>query len=389
MFRLLFVLALIAVGLFAGAHYAGQQGYVLISVAHYTIEMSVTTLVLIIMTLLIGLFLIEALIKKTLHLSLTGRHWFSMRKQRHARRDTQQAIVHLFEEQWKPAQKKALRWAKYNEAPLVNYLIAAQAAHKVGNNEQSQQFLTLAGQQKEAQLAVGLTQLKQQMDNKQWQQALEIAQNLKDAHNTSVLPYLKTLYCELQQWRPLLELLPELLKAQHLTQEEFHYWQSYAHQQILHHIAQEQGLTALTQYWDSLSRKEKSNPELVLALIPLLIELQADYVAFNLIKESLHQHPRPEFYALLTQLNLSDQHLLVNYLQSALARDGHNAEANSALGRIYLKMEEWAKAQTHLETALSLRVNLADYGYLSDALAQQNRLKAAQDVARKGLSLVP
>ncbi len=50
----LFLLAIILVaGLVIGTTFAGQQGYVLISIANHTIEMSLTTLILAIIILFI------------------------------------------------------------------------------------------------------------------------------------------------------------------------------------------------------------------------------------------------------------------------------------------------------------------------------------------------
>ncbi|EKO3593796.1 heme biosynthesis protein HemY, partial [Vibrio metschnikovii] len=46
MIRLLFLLVVLGLGLFVGSQYAGQQGYVLISIANTSIEMSVTTLII-------------------------------------------------------------------------------------------------------------------------------------------------------------------------------------------------------------------------------------------------------------------------------------------------------------------------------------------------------
>ncbi len=46
MIRLIFLFVVLGLGLFVGTQYAGQQGYVLISIANRTIEMSVTTLVI-------------------------------------------------------------------------------------------------------------------------------------------------------------------------------------------------------------------------------------------------------------------------------------------------------------------------------------------------------
>lgn len=64
MIRLIFLFVVLGAGLFAGTQFSGQQGYVLISIANKTIEMSVTTLVIFVIAALAGLFLLEYLIKK-------------------------------------------------------------------------------------------------------------------------------------------------------------------------------------------------------------------------------------------------------------------------------------------------------------------------------------
>ncbi|KOO11856.1 hypothetical protein AKJ18_26975, partial [Vibrio xuii] len=59
MFRIIFLFVVLGAGLFAGTQYSGQQGYVLISIAEKTIEMSVTTLVIFIIAALAALFFLE------------------------------------------------------------------------------------------------------------------------------------------------------------------------------------------------------------------------------------------------------------------------------------------------------------------------------------------
>ncbi|MCA2429209.1 heme biosynthesis protein HemY, partial [Vibrio chemaguriensis] len=67
MIRLIFLFVVLGAGLFAGTQFSGQQGYVLISIANKTIEMSVTTLVIFVIAALTGLFLLEYLIKKLVY----------------------------------------------------------------------------------------------------------------------------------------------------------------------------------------------------------------------------------------------------------------------------------------------------------------------------------
>ena len=64
MFRIIFLFVVLGAGLFVGSQYSGQQGYVLISIANKTIEMSVTTLVIFVIAVLAALFGLEYLFKK-------------------------------------------------------------------------------------------------------------------------------------------------------------------------------------------------------------------------------------------------------------------------------------------------------------------------------------
>ncbi len=63
MVRLIFLFVVLGAGLFVGTQFSGQQGYVLISIANKTIEMSVTTLVIFVIAALAALFLLEYVVK--------------------------------------------------------------------------------------------------------------------------------------------------------------------------------------------------------------------------------------------------------------------------------------------------------------------------------------
>ena len=107
MVKILFLFTVLGLGLFLGTNYAGQQGYVLISIADKTLEMSVTTLVIFLVGGLGGLFLAESLIAKAMTLSSNTWNWFSVRKSKRSRRLTNQAVIKLVEGDWQNAEKKA------------------------------------------------------------------------------------------------------------------------------------------------------------------------------------------------------------------------------------------------------------------------------------------
>lgn len=390
MFRLIFLFVVLGLGLFVGTQYAGQQGYVLISIASKTIEMSVTTLVIFVIAALAALFGLEYLVKKVFYASSATWNYFSVRKMRRSRRYTNEGIIKLLEGDFKQAEKKVTRWANHHDMPLLCYLVASEAAQGMGDDAQRDRYLELAAQQDNSQLAVELTRAKQQIRDAKYNEALETLTSLKAnyANNMIVLNLLKQVYIELKLWQPLLDLLPKLVKSNIVTKEEQEPLAQRAQCGLLAEVAEQKGSEGLIAHWNALPRKVKTDSHLVECFAKQLINRQADSEAFTLIKETLKKHPNSDLYRLLPELKLSDSHPVVTFLEGVLKKDANNAQANSALAQFHLRNENWSGAQQHLEKALSVRSNVSDYGLLADALEKQNLTKAAHEVSKKALTLV-
>lgn len=390
MFRIIFLFVVLGAGLFAGTQYAGQQGYVLISIANKTIEMSVTTLVIFVIAALAALFLLEFLVKKAFYASSATWNWFSVRKMRRSRRYTNEGIIKLLEGDFKQAEKKVTRWANHHDMPLLCYLVASEAAQGLGNTEKRDHYLELAAAQENAQLAVELTRAKQQVRESDFNSAFDTLSALKASYpnNTIVLNLLRSVYIELKLWQPLLDLLPSLVKAKIITQDEQEQLAKQAQCGLLTEVAEQKGSEGLIAHWNNLPRKLKADNHLVECFAKQLIARKADHEAFTLIKENLKKHPNSGLYRLLPSLNLADSHPVIVFLEGVLRKDSNNAEANSAIAQYYLRGEKWPEAQAHLEKALSIRSNVSDYRHLADALERQNLTKAAHDVSRKALTLI-
>ncbi|MGB1974425.1 MAG: heme biosynthesis protein HemY [Vibrio toranzoniae] len=390
MIRLIFLFLVLGAGLFVGTQFSGQQGYVLISIANKTIEMSVTTMAIFVIALLAALFALEYLFKKLIYASSTTWNWFSVRKLKHSRRYTNEGIIKLLEGDWKGAEKKVTRWANHHDMPLLCYLVASQAAHEQGNTAERDKYIELASQQDDSLLAVELTKAKQQISESNYEAAFDTLSNLKGSHpnNTAVLGLLKATYIQLKLWQPLLELTPKLVKNKLMTADDQRDLEQKAQCGLLHDVAQQQGSEGLISHWNKLSRKQKQSSHLVSCFVKQLIARRADSEAFTVIKENIAKNGSNELYMLLPELNLADHHPVVVMLERAISKDSNNAEAHSALAQFYLREQKWAEAQSHFEKALALRSNVSDYGYLSDALEKQNLTKAAHEVSRKALTLV-
>lgn len=390
MIRILFLFAVLGAGLFAGTQFSGQQGYVLISIANQTIEMSVTTLVIFVIATLAALFLLEYIVKKIFYTSVSTFNYFSVRKMRRSRRYTNEGIIKLLEGDWKVAEKKVTRWANHHDMPLLCYLVASEAALGQGDKAKRDHYLALAAKQQDSQLAVDLTKAKQAVREEEHELALPILESLQQnyPHNTIVLGLLKTTYRALEEWQALLDLLPKLKKAKMIDESEFSALEERSQCGLLEDIASQQGSEGLISHWDKLPRKTRQSAHLVGCFTKQLIARKSDTEAFTVIKEALKKQSHDELYTLLPELNLPDSYPAVVLLEDTLKKNPDSANAHSALAQFYFREEKWADSQRHLEQALSLRPDVSDYAYLADTLEKQNMTKAAGEVSRKALTLI-
>lgn len=390
MFRLIFLFIVLGLGLFVGTQFSDQQGYVLISVADTTTEMSVTTLVIFVIAALAALFLAENIIKRGLRATSATWNWFSVRKLKRARRYTNEGIIKLLEGDWKTAEKKVTRWANHHDMPLLCYLIAAEAAQGMGDENKRKKYLALALEQDKTSLAVEITQIRQMIRNNQYSDAHTHLEKLKGQYpnNTIILNLLKKTYQRLQLWIALDELLPKLKKAKLIQDEEYQSLYYQAQLGKMEEVGQQKGTSGLLAYWSNLPKKLKQDEQVVYLMIKQLMLHKGDSEAYVILRDVLKSSASEKLLPLLTEIQLPDTHPAIVLLEGITQKNNNHAEANSALGQLYLRENKWAEAQHAFEQALKQRVSISDYSYLADALEHQNMHQAAGDVSRKALSLM-
>lgn len=390
MIRIILLFLVLGCGLYAGTEYAGEQGYVLISIADKTLEMSVTTLVIFVVIALAVLFSVEFIVKRILRAGSDTWNWFSIRKQKRSRRTTNEGILKLMEGDWKQAEQKVVRLAKHHDMPVLCYLIAAQAAQEQGNNEKRDKYLALATEQDNSSLAVELTKAKQFVQSEEYEKALNslgsVAQDYPQ--NPILLSLQKVIFVKLGKWEELLSLVQELQSAKQADEAELQQLTDQAYCGILSETSEHRGTEGLLDRWSDLPKKARASSVVCGHLVRLLLARNADAEAFNLIKEHVKKHPNSELFGLLPELELTNADSATSLLEHALKKDANNAEARSALGRMYLEQQNWSQAQSEFEKALSIRPSVNDFGYLSTALEKQNKHQDAHDVSKKAMKLI-
>jgi len=390
MIRLIFLFLVLGLGLYAGTEYSGEQGYVLISIADKTIEMSVTTLIIFAVVTLTVLFTIEFIIKKILRMTSDTWNWFSVRKLKRSRRMTNEGIMKLMEGDWKQAEQKVIRWAKHHDMPALCYLVASQAAQEQGNTAKRNTYLELASQQDNADLAVELTKAKQYVQLKQYDNALQSLNRVSHdyPHNPILLSLLKTIYVQLEKWESVLSLVSDLKRTKMATENELNALSEQAYCGLLSDISGQRNTEGLMDHWNDLPKKVRLSSTIRTHLVQLLLERDADKEAYQLITEHIKKDSSSKLYQQLPELNLDDNSVIISFLENSIKKNTNNADAHSALGRIYLNNKNWKKAQEELEKSLSIRSNVHDFNDLSTALEKQNKYQDAHSISKKAIALI-
>ena len=130
MLKVFLLFILLIAGIVLGPMLAGHQGYVLIQTDNYNIETSVTGLVIILILGVVVLLAVEWLLRRIFRTGVHTRGWFVGRKRRRARKQTEQALLKLAEGDYQQVEKLMSKNADHAEQPVVNYLLAAEAAQQ-------------------------------------------------------------------------------------------------------------------------------------------------------------------------------------------------------------------------------------------------------------------
>lgn len=390
MIRLLLLAIVLVGGLIVGTTFADQQGYVLISIAETTIEMSLTTLVIFIGALIAGLFVLEMIVKRILSVGSFTRGWFSARHLRKARYNTFKGMIKLHEGEWKDAERLITKGGRHNDFPLLNYLAAAEAAQGRQQIEQRDHYLKLASEQSDSRLAVALTSAKLQMREQQYELALATLQSVKVDYprNPVLLELLKECYLALNEWQPLKNIIHPLTKANLITEQQALELEEKAECGLMEFIATNQGTVGLLDHWNSLPKKLKKHVPVLVCLIKQLHARKADSEAYIILRDNLKKRSDDRLVELLPTLNLADYHPVTVLLEEMVNHDARNPVVQSTLAQLYMRIEKWQPAREHFEAALAIREDMSDYAYLARVLDKQNHKQDAANISRKALIMV-
>ena len=370
--------------------FAGHQGYVLIQTDTYNIETSVTSLVIMLILLIVVLFAIEWVLRRVFRTGARTRGWFVGRKRTRARKQTREGLMKLAEGDYTQVEKLLSRNADHAEQPVVNYLLAAEAAQQRGDDLRVNQYLERASEVADSnQLPVDITRVRIQLargENHAARHGVDALLNVAPRH-PEVLRLAEQAYVKTQAYQSLLEILPSLAKANVYNDEEIQKLQLQAYIGLMNERMANGGSLELKSWWNDQSRKTRHETALQVAMIEHLIECNDHDTAQQILVDGLKRKFDERLVLLMPKLKSGNPEQLEKLLNQQIKQHGASALLNSTLGQLLMRHGEWQQASDAFRAALKQRPDAYDYAWLADVLDKLHRPEEAAQMRRDGLLL--
>lgn len=390
MLKVLLLFLLLMAGIVLGPIIAGHQGYVLIQTDNWNIETSVTGLVIILVLSLLVLFAVEWLLRRLFRTGARTRGWFLGRKRSRARKQTKQALLKLAEGDYQQVEKLMAKNADHAEQPVVNYLLAAEAAQQRGDEARANQHLERAAELADNdQVPVEITRVRIQLarsENHAARHGIDQLLEITPRH-PEVLRLAEQAYIRTGAWASLLDIIPSMQKAQVGDEAHREALSQQAWMGLMDKARAEQGSEGLKQWWRNQSRKTRQQPGLQVAMAEHLIECDDHQTAQEIILDGLKRQYDERLVMLMPRLKAGNPEQLEKVLRQQIKTHGDRPLLWSTLGQLLMQHGEWQEASLAFRAALKQRPDAFDYAWLADVLDRLHKPEEAAAMRRDGLLL--
>jgi HemY protein len=390
-FALVLVALLLGVGLVAIIE--TDPGYLLLAYGNYTVESSLWVGLVLLLLFVLLLYTLIALLRRLVggKKSFTG--WLGSRRARQATRLTNRGFVHFIEGNWSKARNELLRGVRGNEAPLVNYLLAARASAQLGETEQTGQHLAAAAESSAAaKIAVALARAEIQLQAGHYQQAIATLQEARRSPGRypQALALLQRAYTGLGDGAALAELLPLLKKYRVLNADEAQRLEGEVYGQALQQAgdsARGATLDTMCDAWHKMPAQVRENPAMIRRYAGLLVDMGGQALAEKTILRALKHNWDPELVRIYGYLQSDNARRQLSRAEDWLAAHPEDPQLFLCLGRLAARDKLWGKSRDYFEKSYRLQRSPEICAELGRLLSGLGEASVAAAYFREGLLL--
>jgi HemY protein len=390
-FAIILVALLLGVGVVALIE--TDPGYILLSYGNYTLETSLWVGLLLLALFTLVIYIILRLIYRLIGGQRSLVSWLGTRKTRRDSRLTTHGLIHFIEGNWTRARRQLLRGARNNDAPLVNYLLAARASHRLHDPDKVSEYLAAAGDSDSSALtAVALTRAELQLRSGDYEAALATLEQAKNdvARHPQVLELLRDAYRGLQAWDKLAGLLPDIKKHKLLEGDALRQLEREVHGKLLAQCAAGgDGMDpdSLRSVWQKMPADLKQDPQMLQIYVRMLVDRGEHGAAEKLILRGLKQQWDAGLVRQYGYVQSDNAPRQLARAESWLASHSDDAQLLLCLGRLAARDKLWGKARDYFESSYRVEKCAETCAELGRLLLGLGEPKVAAAYFREGLLL--
>lgn len=387
---LLLSLSALIVAIVVGSLAGSDSGYVVMTIAGWTIQTTATLFVIVLFLSFIVLYFAVRSLVRFYEAPANIKVWRQHRHQRRAEKYLTQGLINMTEGRWKQAERDFCKAAPYSRAPYVNYLCAARAAQELHAVDRRDEYLRLAYQNNpDASLAVGITQAELQLSEDQTEQALATLKHLqnKQPEQNQVKQLLLETYTVQNDWQSVLNIIPSVEKTSLYPREQIQAKQLDAYAGLLKEAGSRNDKETLNTVWENIPRKLKQHFYLIEVYVTERLKFDNTADCEQLLKAALKRkwdNMLVRLYGLIVAIDLTKQQLTAEGWLKYHSRD---PVLLLTLGRICKRNELWGKAKDYLRESIEVQANPEAYYEFAQLHEHEGNSEEAALCYEKGLAL--
>lgn len=391
------VLVVLLIAALLGMAVAEDPGYLLIAWRNMSVETSIWVGLAFLLALWLLIGLLRAVVRLINASSRRVNPWSRRNRGRRASQVTTRGLLEFAEGHWDTSRKLLRRAAPHAEQPLINYLVAARAAHEMEDYRGSDDLLREAYETTpDADVAIAVTQAQLQISRGQLEQALATLTRVRKDHpkHLYALKLMGQLYLRLEDWERLEQLLPELRKHRLHSETDQLALERQVYNALLVQAGQRADGLAVGQanpvssVWERLPKPLRQDAGLLEVYALQLRVSGAEVHAEKVLREALTQHYSGRLVHIYGLVRGADPARQLNTAEGWLVDHSHDATLLLALGRLALRNNLWGKAREYLEASFANRRDIQTCAELVRLLEHMGEQQAAQKVLRQGFALM-
>ncbi len=311
-------------------------------------------------------------------------------RQRKADNQLLSGIKAYFEGNFNQAKKNgatALKLSNSSETKAIGAVIAARAAHQLGEITLGNEYLAAAEQQagdeRSLRLVAQAELLLADGRHEDALEALNVLYSTGGLQQTAVLQLELEAQKQAENWDAVIELTDVLAKRHPVNKVLISKLRHEAQLENIKHKASD--LESLNKYWASLSSMEQSDSKLVVAITRAYMALGDCISAHKIIEKSIDECWDDELiilYAECLDYHVSRQ---IECAEVWLKSRPNNGHLLLTLGKLCTHCELWGKAQNYLEASLSVEPGLTAHFALAQLNEKLGKHELAMNHYNKGI----